>query len=78
MASAVVPDSRRDGARLSHQLFDRLRFVRSACDGLVQVVDIGLVVLPVVDLHREGVDMGFERFVRIGEGCECEWHVLWV
>jgi DNA recombination protein RmuC len=36
-------------------------------DGVVEVGDVGLMVLGVVDFHRAGVDVGFERVVGVAE-----------
>jgi hypothetical protein len=68
VTAAVVPDRGRDAARLGDQLLDRFSFVGSTRDGLVQVVHIGLVVLAMVDLHRERIDMGFQCVMGIREG----------
>lgn len=45
-----------------------------AGDGFVEVVDVGLVVTSVMDLHRGRVDERFEGFLRVGEGCEFVCH----
>ena len=41
----------------------------------VRLVDIGLVVLAVVDLHRRRVDVGLQRVVRVGQIRQFERHV---
>ena len=49
---------------------------RSGADssGLVQVVDVSLVVLLRVDLHRLGVDVRLESVERVGQGRKGERH----
>ena len=43
-------------------------------DGLVQLVDIGLMVLVVVKGHRPGVDGGLQRVIGIGQRRQGEGH----
>ena len=38
-----------------------------AGEGFVEVIHLGLVMAPVMDLHRGFVDMRFERILRVGE-----------
>jgi hypothetical protein len=46
-------------------------------ESCVDLVDVGLVMLVVMQLHRLGIDVGLEGFVRVGEvghwaiGCPC-------
>lgn len=44
-------------------------------DDLVDVVDVGLVVLGVMDVHGHGVDVRLESFILIGELRKSERHV---
>ena len=43
---------------------------------LVEVGDVGVVVLAVVDLHGHLVDVRFERVRRVGQRWKCKWHVF--
>jgi hypothetical protein len=69
----------------SEQLLDRVAVELGAFDRLVQVVDVGLVVLPVVDLHRLLADRRLERVVVVGKRGELVghwrfsfgWFLLW-
>jgi hypothetical protein len=70
MTAAVVDDGLANLLRhlvdLHHDLFDALLVVLGiVLEGRVQVGDIGLVMAVVVDLHRLGVDGGFEGVVRV-------------
>ena len=70
MAAAVVADGGADrlGQRVQvlDQVLDALRLqVGVRLERGVQVVDVGLVVLAVVDLHRLRVDVGLERVERV-------------
>lgn len=70
--SAVVPygrsNRRRQRIHASEQLFHaQFRQRRIARHRFVEVVDIRLVMLVVVDLHRLRVDIGLQRVIGIGE-----------
>ena len=72
MAAAVVddrlPDCLGHFLDVAQQFVDRhLREVRVPASGLVQVVHVGLVVLVVVNLHRQRVDVRFERIEGVGQ-----------
>ncbi len=72
MAAAVVLDRRLDrvgdGREATQQVLDRELGERRLGDqGLVQIVDVGLVVLVVVDLHRARVEMRLEGVEGIGQ-----------
>jgi hypothetical protein len=47
----------------------------SSLERLVGVVDVGLVVLVVVDTHRLLVDVGLERAVVVRQGWDLVGHV---
>ncbi|MNU00234.1 hypothetical protein D3C72_2433090 [compost metagenome] len=51
-----------------HQLVNGQVGVRRARQRGVQVIDVGLVMLGVVDLHRAGIDVGFQGVIGIGQG----------
>jgi hypothetical protein len=70
VAAAVVADGGADafGQRVQvlDQVLDALRLqVRVRLEGGIEVVDVGLVVLAVVDLHRLRVDVRLERVERV-------------
>ena len=54
--------------QLGNQQLGRLAVKRRALDGGNQVVDVGLMVLGVVNLHRPRVNMRLQRIVGIGQG----------
>jgi hypothetical protein len=79
VAAAVVADGAADvvgnGGKVGDQGLDGLGFEFGvAGDGLVEVVHVGLVVAAVVDLHRGGVEMGFEGFLGVRERGEFVGH----
>jgi len=78
MAAPVVADRSADvlghARDVGDQGLDGLAFERSAGEGLVQVVHVGLVMTAVVDLHRQGVDVGFEGVLGIGKRGEFVSH----
>src|SRR3546814_6509378 len=55
------------GVDVAYQVLGRLVGVFGAVDRLVEFVDVGLVVLGVVDLHRLRVDVRLERVVGVGK-----------
>ena len=69
MSSAVVADGRGDGACDSHEFLEALSLMLRSCDGLVQIVNIRLVMLTMMYLHRRRVDMGFECIMAVRQGC---------
>ena len=75
MAAAVVADDAAnvfgDGGQVADQVVNGLGGqIGVVGQGGVHVVDVGLVVLVVVELHGLGVDEGFERGVVVGKRCE--------
>ena len=58
----------------AEHLLDRLAVPLGAFEGLVEIVDVGLMVLPVMDLHRLRVDRRLERVVRVRETGELVGH----
>jgi len=81
MPAAVVPHGSANGVRHRREVLDkgldRLGFEgRIAGDGLVEVGDVGLVMLAVVNLHRLSVDVRFQGFLRVGEWGQLMWHKL--
>src|SRR3546814_19238040 len=63
------------GVGVAYQVRGRLVGVRGAVDRLVVVVDVGLMELGVVDLHRLRVDVRLERVVGVGKFGEGVGHV---
>ena len=68
MSAAIVAHGRPDGfghrVQVRDQVLDRLALkLRMVLERVVEVGDVGLVVLRVVDLHRLGVDVRLERSV---------------
>ena len=66
MAAAIIPHGaanvRRHRVEVADQVLDRFRFqVRLARNRLVHVGDVCCVVFIVVNLHRQRVNVGFER-----------------
>ncbi len=59
----------------SSATMSRLARVRAASERLVEVVDVGFVVLLAVNFHRLGVDVRFERIERVGQCGKCVRHV---
>jgi hypothetical protein len=81
VAPAVVADSSllvfgHGVEQPSEQRLDRMAVELGACNRLVQVVDVRLMVLPVVDAHRLLVDRRLERVVVVGKRGELvgHWH----
>ena len=71
MSAAVVTHGGADGlghvVDVSQQRLQGLaRQISVSLKGVVQVVDIALVVLAVVDLHGTLIDMGLEGVVGVG------------
>ncbi|MNT57389.1 hypothetical protein D3C72_1947530 [compost metagenome] len=62
--------------QLLHQLFDRQVGVLGAFQRSVDVVDVGLVVLGVMDFHRGRVDMRLKGVVGVGQLGEGIGHVV--
>src|SRR6185437_15288043 len=73
MATAVVAHCAanvfRDGREILDEFANRFGFQSGiTSNGLVQVGDIGGVMLVMVDFHRERVEMRFERSLGVGQG----------
>ena len=79
MAAAVVPD------RHSDVLGYLVDFTQKLLDGLtgqptlalqcfVQIVHISLVMAIMMNLHRQGIDMGFEGVIGIRQGWQSVGH----
>ncbi len=72
MSTAVVANRRldgvrRDGAVVGEQFFQALRLqIRSGFQRLVQVRDVGLVMLAMMDLHGHRVNVRFKCVERVG------------
>ena len=66
VASDLISDLGSDGGRQSVEVLSCQRGFGG--DGFVQIVDVGVVVLVVVDAHGFRVDVRFERAVCVGEG----------
>jgi len=69
VTSTVVANRCGDGASVGDEFFQGFSFVLGPCDGLVQVIDVRLMMLAMVDLHRRCVDMGFQCIVAVRQGC---------
>jgi hypothetical protein len=71
VAAAIVPDGGPlvvgDPVEADEDLLDRSVGPVGAFEGGVDLVDVGLVVLVVVDPHRLAVDVRLERVVVVGE-----------
>jgi hypothetical protein len=76
VTAAVVAHGLGGGRNAGEDFFQRLALqIRSRIDGLVQVVDIGLVVLVVVEGHRLLVDGRLQRVIGVGQRGQGEGHV---
>ena len=82
MATALIDDR---SLELVWQLFhcSDQRFYRPISplgpfDRCVKVVDVGLVVLAVVDLHGLGVDVRFQRIVGVRQCRQGVRHFQWI
>ena len=60
--------------RPPHDVFQRRVLEFGAFDELVQLVDVGLVVLAVVELHRFARNMGLQCFFGYGRGGQFVFH----
>jgi hypothetical protein len=85
MAAGVVahsrPDVLWDDLQVRQDVVDRLVGPLGSFERLVGVVDVGLMVLVMVEPHRLLVDVGLERCVVIRERWDLEWHrwlLLWL
>ncbi len=71
MAAALVADALlqvlRQGLDLAQQVVDGQVGVLGALDQRIEVVDVGLVVLGIVDLHRGRIHVRFQRVVSVGQ-----------
>ena len=76
MSATIVAHGRGDRSGLGDQRFDGFPFVRSAGDGFVQIVDIGLMVFAMMDLHRERIEMWLQGIMAIRKGGKGEGHIL--
>jgi hypothetical protein len=64
-----VADRLGNRAEIAEEVVERLRLqLRSLLQRGVQVVDVRLVMLPVVNLHRLRVDVRLEGIRRVGKG----------
>ena len=69
LSSGIVVEQRQDA-------LERLAVPFGPLQRLVQVVDVGLVMFPVVDLHRPGVDRRLERVVAVRKWGELVGHAF--
>ena len=80
VAAGVVADGGADvvGQDLDRgeDVLDRAVGPLGAVERLVRIVDVGLVVLAVVDLHRTRVDVRLERVVGVGQVWKLERHLV--
>ena len=60
---------------IAQQLLDRLIVEFRILDGLVQIRDVRGMMLIVMDLHRPGIDVGFQGIERVGQRGELVRHV---
>ena len=78
VAAAVVAHGGADIFRnlfdVAAQIFDALLGDAVAFERLVEVVDVRLVMLVVMDLHRLGVDVRLQGIVRIRQRRQCIGH----
>ena len=54
-----------NGVQIANQIFHRLFLEISAFDRLVEVVNVGLVMLGVMDFHRTRINVRLQRIIRI-------------
>jgi hypothetical protein len=69
VASSVVAYSRGDGAGNGYKFFQGFSFMFCTSDGFVKIIHVCLMVLAMVDLHRCGIDMRFQRIMAVRQGC---------
>ena len=77
VAAGVVADGGADVGGKGVEILEKFRGglfleVGMGGEGLVEVVDVGGVMLAVVERHGFGIDVGFEGVGRIGKGRENE------
>ena len=71
LVANFLTDGFGEGAEIAEDLLDGLGFEAWGFgDGLVELTDVGGVMLVVVNLHGFGIDPGFEGIVIVAEGGE--------
>ena len=83
MAAAVVADGGADFLGDDGQVVGKnfveglaIEIGRAFADGLVEIGDVGVVMLAVMDFHRHFVDVGLERIGWKGQGGKRVGHVF--
>jgi hypothetical protein len=70
VAAAVVPHNCanvfRHGVEVTDQVFYSFLLEIGALDGLVQVIDVSLVMFGVMNFHCARIDVRLQRIIRIG------------
>lgn len=78
MTAAVVLDGcllvRRHLIHVAQDLFNALVLQAGAVEGVVQVGDIGVVVLGAMDVHRARINVRFQRVLGVGQLRQCKGH----
>ena len=54
-----------NGVQITNQVFHRFLLKIGALDRLVDVIDVGLVMLGVMDFHRTRINVRLQRIIRI-------------
>ena len=78
MAAAVIANRRadlfRDCVEVLQQVFDRQFLeVGMVRQSLIELGDVGLVMLAMVDLHGLGIDVGLQRIERVAQRGQLVW-----
>ncbi len=73
--SAVVAHGHVLHVQVLQDVLDGLALQWRACDGVVQVIHVALMVLAVVDLHRTSIDMRLKCIEGVGKGRKFKCHL---
>ena len=80
MTAAVVADGSLHGLRrildLAADFIDRHCRPRGSINGLVEVVNVCLMMLGAMDIHRLGINSWFESVFSVRKFWQGEWHLL--
>jgi hypothetical protein len=74
VTATIVSYCGTDATGNGNQFSQTLSFIRRAGNGFIQVVNIGLVVFAMVDLHGQCIDMRFQRIVGIRKWSQRKRH----
>ena len=67
VSAAIITDCRRNTAGMGYQVSNGFVLMLGTCNGLVQVVNICLVVLAMVYLHRKRIYKWLQSIMCVGE-----------